>query len=143
MYLNANQYISKYTDKTLQDNLSQFFNKSLGEIKNVSFEVMYWRKANAIHKWFVENVQKGVDDCGSYYVSIEDLTKLRDDIKKVIDNNNLASEVLPPQSGFFFGNTETDEWYFKSLSETLERLDFILSNEEIFKDVDFEYSSYW
>ena len=26
-------------------------------------EVGYWRKANAIHKWFVDNVQDGNDDC--------------------------------------------------------------------------------
>lgn len=143
MYLTANQYISKYTDKELQDKVAQFFNKNIGEITNITFEVMYWRKANAIHKWFVENVQKGVDDCGSYYVSEDDLIKLRDDIKKVVDNNNLASEVLPPQSGFFFGNTSTDEWYFKSLAETLERLDYILSNKEVFKEVELYYHASW
>lgn len=31
-----------------------------GSIKE---EVGYWRKANAIHDWFVENVQDGIDDC--------------------------------------------------------------------------------
>ena len=25
--------------------------------------VAYWRKANAIHSWFVENCQDGVDEC--------------------------------------------------------------------------------
>ena len=57
--------------------------------------------------------------------------------------NNLANEILPPQSGFFFGNTDIDEWYMTSLKETFERLEFILSNKEIFKDIDFEYSSSW
>ena len=32
----------------------------------VRYEVLMWRKANAIHNWFVQNVQKGVDDCGVY-----------------------------------------------------------------------------
>lgn len=32
-------------------------------------DVGYWRKANAIHKWFVDNVQNGEDDCGIYEVS--------------------------------------------------------------------------
>ena len=27
-------------------------------------QIASWRKANAIHKWFVDNVQDGVDDCG-------------------------------------------------------------------------------
>lgn len=26
-------------------------------------QVGYWRKANSIHNWFVENVQDGIDDC--------------------------------------------------------------------------------
>lgn len=39
-------------------------------------EVGYWRKANAIHRWFVDNVQDGVDNCGSYEVSKEQLEEL-------------------------------------------------------------------
>ena len=39
-------------------------------------QVASWRKANAIHNWFVENVQDGVDDCGIYEVSKEDLENL-------------------------------------------------------------------
>ena len=26
-------------------------------------EAAYWRKANQIHNWFVENIQDGEDDC--------------------------------------------------------------------------------
>jgi hypothetical protein len=39
-------------------------------------EVGYWRKANAVHKWFVENVQNDVDDCSYYEVSKEKLEEL-------------------------------------------------------------------
>ena len=39
-------------------------------------EVGCWRKANAIHKWFVDNVQYGNDDCGTYEVSKEQLEEL-------------------------------------------------------------------
>lgn len=38
--------------------------------------VGYWRKANAIHQWFVDNVQNGVDDCDYYEVSQEQLDNL-------------------------------------------------------------------
>ena len=41
-------------------------------------QVGYWRKANAIHNWFVKNVQEGVDDCKDYYVSLESLKELLD-----------------------------------------------------------------
>jgi len=42
----------------------------------VSVTVAYWRKANQIHRWFVENCQGGNDDCGEYYVSREQLVGL-------------------------------------------------------------------
>jgi hypothetical protein len=51
----------------------------------VSVNVAYWRKANAIHKWFVDNVQKGTDDCGDYYVGRDQLTALRGLCQKVLD----------------------------------------------------------
>jgi hypothetical protein len=48
-------------------------------------EVGYWRKANAIHKWFVNNVQGYVDDCGYYEVSREQLEDLLDTCIQVRD----------------------------------------------------------
>ena len=36
----------------------------------------YWRKANAIHSWFVQNVQDGVDNCETYQVTREQLEEL-------------------------------------------------------------------
>ena len=38
----------------------------------------YWLKANMVHKWFVDNVQDGKDDCGEYHVSKEQILELRD-----------------------------------------------------------------
>ena len=42
----------------------------------VEVTVGYWRKANAIHNWFVQNVQGGVDECQTSYVSPEAAKKL-------------------------------------------------------------------
>jgi len=92
-------------------------------ISNIEEEVMYWRKANQIHKWFVDNVQDGVDDCGTYYVSKEQLEELVDKCKKVLADNSLADELLPSESGFFFGGTEYDEFYFKDLEETVKEIE--------------------
>ena len=39
-------------------------------------ELAYWRKANMIHKWFVDNVQHGKDDCGEYELTKKDCQKL-------------------------------------------------------------------
>ena len=94
-------------------------------------EIIYWRKAKAIHKWFVENIQDGVDDCGEYEVTVEQLTELRDLCHQVIENRELAEELLPTQSGFFFGSTDYDEWYFENLINTINCLDDLLAETDV------------
>lgn len=48
-------------------------------------QVGYWRKANHIHNWFVNNIQDGVDDCGYHReVTEEDLCELLDICQKVL-----------------------------------------------------------
>lgn len=85
----------------------------------------YWRKANAIHAWFVQNADVE-DNCEPIQVDLDDLTKLRstiedifnakeEDIQKAIE---LAKNTLAPTAGFFFGDTEIDEDYFNSLQYT-------------------------
>jgi hypothetical protein len=51
----------------------------------------------------------------------------------------MASELLPSQSGFFFGNTEYDEYYFGDLIQTIEIIEDCLSDD----DAEFEYHSSW
>jgi len=61
------------------------------EVKEIVIKAGYWRKANQIHRWFVEQVQEGKDDCGYYYVSRQHLVDLRDLCKRVIENKDLAA----------------------------------------------------
>jgi len=96
------------------------------KVRYITEEAMYWRKANQIHKWFVDNVQDGKDDCGEYSVPVEKLIELRDVVAKVLKNRKLARQLLPPQEGFFFGTYDYDEWYWKKLEETMEGLNKIL-----------------
>lgn len=103
-------------------------------------EVLYWRKANAIHRWFVENCQDGVDNCATYYVPREMLEELRDVCRAVVDGRVDAEETLPTQSGFFFGITDYDEYYIESLNYTAERITEILEDDKINY---FEYQSSW
>lgn len=50
-------------------------------------EVGYWRKANAIHNWFVEHVQDGIDDCRYHNeVTKELLEELLDTCIKVYES---------------------------------------------------------
>ena len=63
-------------------------------------EVGYWRKANAIHRWFVENVQNDVDDCGRYEVSKEQLESLLETCNKVVENCKLVNGQI--NNGYTF-----------------------------------------
>jgi len=76
-------------------------------------EVAYWRKFNALHNWFVQNIQNGEDDCGSYIVDIDKLKELLYKLAKI--NKKNAKKILPTASGFFFGGTEYDEYYFEEI----------------------------
>ena len=49
---------------------------NFNQISEIIESVAYWRKANAIHKWFVDNVQNGTDDCGKYRVTVDQLKQL-------------------------------------------------------------------
>ena len=81
-------------------------------------QVAYWRKANAIHGWFVDNCGGGVDDCSPMEVSAGQLSMLLAAVKSVLANHSLAPELLPTRKGFFFGSEEYDEWYFDQLGYT-------------------------
>ena len=92
---------------------------------HVEFELGYWRKANQIHKWFVDNVQGGTDDCGTYPVSAEQLQQLRDLCIAALDlheagKDEEGSELIPPTEGFFFGGTAIDDYYWEDLKHTVE-----------------------
>lgn len=112
---------------------------------DVSVVVIYWRKSNQIHKWFVQNVQNGVDNCEEYYVTISDLKKLLkccEDVlaaKETPKSFEVAKKILPPTNGFFFGNADIGERYYEDLEHTVERIKKIINYPEIY----FYYSSSW
>ena len=112
-------------------------------LKNLSelvYNVAYWRKANHIHKWFVDNTQNGEDDCRETYVSREALEELLEACNKVLNNKEAAEEVLPTESGFFFGSTEYDEYYYKDFEETV---DMITKAIKDFPTASFYYKASW
>jgi hypothetical protein len=94
--------------------------------REFSCTAMYWRKANAIHRWFVDNVQGGNDDCRTYYVHHSRLRDLLGVINQVLDYPEEAEDILPTASGCFFGHTEYDEYYMDTLRHTQDRLAKIL-----------------
>ena len=114
-------------------------------ISEITESVGYWRKANQIHKWFVDNVQGGTDDCGEYEVTEEQLQHLLNDCKAVKANKELAEEKLPTQSGFFFGGTEYDEYYMNDIDDTIKIIEdlFAEKGDEKYLSGDIYYNSSW
>lgn len=150
MYLNGKRYLSKYFNKEdgaksedvskMFPELAQFQGRGESPVKEIIIEAGYWRKANAIHAWFVKNCQEGNDDCGNYYVGREQLQELRELCQRVVDFKHLANEQLPTASGFFFGDVKYDDWYFDYVARTIEIIDQCLALPESW---DFEYHSSW
>lgn len=93
MYLNRRSYVENW-DHMKAEYLHEITIKRGGKIredidpKRISYieeQVAYWRKANSIHNWFVEHVQDGEDDCGTYNVSTEQLKELVDACNQVLN----------------------------------------------------------
>lgn len=102
-------------------------NINSSKITEITEEFGYWRKANAIHKWFVDNVQGGNDDCGSYHVNLDKIQQLLALCKSVIENNNNANCMLPTNTGYFFGGTEYSDHYKQYIQYTIEVLEEALT----------------
>jgi len=113
------------------------------KITYVEEEIGYWRKANAIHKWFVDNVQGGKDDCGTYYLNADKLKQLADKCQEVLDKPGRANEILPVASGFFFGSMSYDEWYYDDLTQTIKICQEALGLLEQDKNSMVYYKSSW
>ena len=107
-------------------------------------DIGYWRKANAIHNFLVQECQGGVDDC---QLSIVKKTHLKDLLKRckkaisvkdiylndgILEDGEGIEEYLPTTSGFFFGGTEFNEWFFNDVEETIELV------EKVLKETDFK-----
>ena len=159
MYLSASKYVPGYKHNSDHDRamyrailsaagIAGVYEPSLSgndegsPSLRVVLNVAYWRKANQIHKWFVDNVQKGKDECQESYCDRAQLEQLLATCKEALANRDKAGELLPPQSGFFFGSTDLDQGYFQDLEQTVKQLEGILNNPTL-KECEFVYRSSW
>lgn len=162
MYLSANLYLSGW-DHARQDERSTY-NEALriaglsrGDIDEgapagyLKLNIGYWRKANAIHRWFVKNVQGGCDECQHSGVSREQLEALRDACKtvlaaiRVVDGNVYAGTVITKDGAERKyrpgGVADYDEGYVQDLEDTIRIVDRALGPK--FDGWSFEYHASW
>ena len=152
MYLEARKYVSKfanYTTEELSDDymeVAKHFPAGSDELGDfggaeVKITVGYWRKVNQIHNWIVENCADGVDECQPIPIHPSKLMELRAMVEETLENRDKATEYLPTTSGFFFGGTEYDEYYWHGLERTKLILDKAINLPE--DDYSFTYQASW
>ena len=161
MYLHAKKYVEKVNWQALHNNdelsidSSEVVNPlwkelvSIAQMLDVATDIYgaevsvtcaYWRKSNQIHKWFVDNVQGGEDDCGDYYVSHEKLRELRETCRQALFAKDPS--LLQPRAGFFFGSYDIDEWYWQDIKNTIQKLDRLFNLPD-FDKLSFSSTSSW
>jgi len=124
MYLRANEYVYRhnFNRQADEDTINPIFNEIVSRLEledvidktgfaglTIDVPMGYWRKSNMIHHWFVNNLADGVDECQPITVRREDLEQLKEVCINVIAVPEMAEELLPTGSGFFFGSTDYDE----------------------------------
>jgi hypothetical protein len=161
MYLHAKKYVEKINWNALHNNDELSYNSpeaiypkwndivESAEMQDVATDIYgvnvevtcaYWRKANQIHKWFVDNCQNGQDDCDSYYVSHDQIKELLTLCRQALFFKDPTK--LPPQSGFFFGSYDIDEYYWSDIKNTIKQLKRV-SELPDFNELSFSYQSSW
>lgn len=147
MYLTAKRYVWKHLDEeqSLQGELDKVMEAELCgadmRVSEVSVNAMYWRKANAIHKWFVDNVQGGEDNCREYWVQDTQLKQLLHMCQLALEHKDKPDKILPTADGFFFGSTEYEEWYWDDIQNTVKGLEKVLQLNT--SKWDFYYRASW
>jgi hypothetical protein len=133
-------------------------------------EVAYWRKFNALHGWFVNNLADGVDNCQEVFVSEENFVGLYDTLLKVqktLNNANVVETVhkdwngddhtvktfdcenelneldFAPTEGFFFGSQDIDSYFKEAVDETVKVIEDILAEIEENKKNGFSSDYYY
>ena len=130
--------------QALNKSIESYYKNHINEIPvELNYkECVYWRKANHIHNWFVENVQKGNDDCDYYLVTVEQLELLLALCRVVQGDFKKAESVLPTVKGFSFGSTNYDSRYLADIENTVDILSDLLSDKTIKLDLIFYHSSW-
>lgn len=138
---NEEEQIVELKRKAKFDEKEDILKLNVRDIEEITIHLGYWRKANAIHKWFVDNCFEGNYDeyhGEDIYVGIEQLEQLKQLCKKVLNlldgqpykkQIKIIEENLPMQTGFFFGYDDTEQgikWYIEDLKDTIQQIDIAL-----------------
>jgi hypothetical protein len=79
-------------------------------------QIGYFRKVNFLVRFFAK---KGfdVDNQTPFRINQSMAKELLDACNEVLKDHSKAKELLPTMSGFFFGSTEYDDYYFQNIEK--------------------------
>lgn len=60
----------------------------------------------------------------------------------LVKDPTIAEELLPTQSGFFFGDTSYDKWYVEDIKETIQIIENVLKTTDFSKEMIYYISSW-
>jgi len=102
--------------------------KKFNDVAYIYCRKGYWRKANAIHQFFLDKrkLDLSIDECNGedIYITRADIEELQSICEQLLSlkGNKFkekAKELLPVSQGFFWGSYEYDKWYRQDLKDTL------------------------
>lgn len=99
-----------------------------------------FRKENWLNAAIESIVGHEVENCVDVTITRAQIEEVLKRINMVLKDHDLAPALLPTQSGFFFGGTDYDEWYFDGLKRTRRILANILDGNA---DEEFIYTIWW
>lgn len=108
------------------------------------YQIGYFRKFNALHSYIVKTFANGVDNCQDIILYKEDVEKIKKVLDDVLEANTeeKAKELLPTQSGFYFGGTDYDEFYFEDVKDAADLMQSFLDNFD-FENYQLVYRASW
>ena len=148
MYKKA--YIDRWPElaksHAMEGTFDEVINEEIKANKPYEEVLMRWHKARAINKFFVDNFDH--DFVGHYIairVTIDTLTDLVERCEKILASGidedgelvdpQVAVELLPTQSRFFFNPNDYDSRYVDDLKETVKGLKPIVDHPELYPDL--------
>jgi hypothetical protein len=107
-------------------------------------EVGYWRKSNQIREYFASYIpEQANENIDELIVTESMIDELENRILSCLlsESTEVAEDLLPTSSGFFFGGTDYDHYYYEDLIDTLEILHH--AQERIKQGKEVIYHEWW
>jgi len=157
LYVHVDFFTSK--DLELHNRLQKIFNLKINDhsylmrnepfVEEITVRYAYWRKANHIHKYFVDNF--GFKENNTKYdCEYDKLMIFKDVLGDLLSSKskNLAEKILPRMKGHYFGDQSIDEYsadslYWNDLEYTFKILNDLENIINIFANTKILYKAHW